>query len=183
MSKFDAVILAGAPAGSDFYPENGEISRAMVPIGNKTMLQWVIDALRGSDKIGKVVAIGNVDGNGLDLVLAPGESLVKNIRKGVEALDTNEPVLIVSSDIPLITAEAIDDFLSRAERLNADLAYPVLPKTHCEKQYPQFKRTYVKTAEGTFTGGNIMLVRPDFLIKKLGNNIQMPMLPGNKYFV
>jgi len=88
---------------------------------------------------------------------------VENIRLGLEALDAQGPVLVASSDIPLLTAEAVDDFVARAEKLDVDLAYPIIPRAHCEARYPGMKRTYLRTADGVFTGGNLMLLRPEFV--------------------
>ncbi|MGB9620585.1 MAG: hypothetical protein ACPL7K_09255, partial [Armatimonadota bacterium] len=68
-------------------------------------------------------------------------------------------------DIPLLTPEAVDDFLERAMKLDADLAYPIIPRAHCEARYPGIKRTYLRTGDGVFTGGNLMLVRPEFVIR------------------
>ncbi|MCE5197471.1 MAG: nucleotidyltransferase family protein [Armatimonadota bacterium] len=163
MDRVDAIILAGAPADPGLAPEGVSISRAMIGLGNKTMLQWVVDALRRSSSICRIAAVGDVSADGLDMVIQPGENLVGNIKLGIDALKPSGHVLIVSSDIPLLTAESVDDFISRALKNDVDLAYPILPKAHCEKRYPEFKRTYLKTASGVFTGGNIMLVKPDFI--------------------
>ena len=74
-------------------------------------------------------------------------------------------MLIVSSDIPLLTPEAVEDFIERAQKTGADLAYPIIPRSHCERRYPGLKRTYLKTGDGVFTGGNLMLVSRDFIAK------------------
>ena len=163
MNKVDAIILAGALADPDMVPTGVSMSRAMIPLGEKTMLQWVVDALRNSASIGKIAAVGDVTADGLDMVIAPGDNLMENIRRGIEALDTQEHVLIVSSDVPLLTPDAVEDFIERAKKIDVELAFPILPKTHCEKRYPEFKRTYLKTADGVFTGGNIMLISPRFI--------------------
>ncbi len=163
INKVDVVILAGAPADAELNPSGKPMSRAMIDLGHKTMLQWVVDALRASPSIGKILAVGDVSAEGLDEVLEPGDSLINNVQRGITALGSREPVLIVSSDIPLLTSEAVEDFLQRAESTKADMAYPILPRSHCEKRYPGLKRTYLKTADGIFTGGNIMLVHPRFV--------------------
>jgi len=163
--NIDVVILAGAPAGADMVSEGENISRAMMKLGDKTMLAWVVDALKGASSVGKIVAVGHVAADGIDQVIEPGESLIVNIRLGIEALGDCGNVLIVTSDIPLLTPEAVDDFIQRAVPLNADLAFPIITKESCDEHYPGFKRTYLKTADGTFTGGNIMLVRPEFIEK------------------
>lgn len=162
MSKVDSIILAGAPAGPELA-DDPSISRAMVRVGAKTMVQRVVDALRSANCRGRVIAIGEVSADRIDDVIPPGPDLVTNIRLGIESLETSEPVLIVSSDIPLLTAEAVDDFVARALPLEVDLAYPIVAKRHCEARYPELKRTYLKTADGVFTGGNLMLVRPSFV--------------------
>jgi GTP:adenosylcobinamide-phosphate guanylyltransferase len=141
----------------------GYNSRAMVQIGSKTMLQWVVDALKSSQTVGRLVAVGNVAAEGLDQTLEPSTGFFENMMIGLEACDPNEPVLILSSDIPLITGEAIDDFVNRAVETGGEMCYPVITKESCMAKYPQMKRTFFKTKDGTFTGGNMLLMSPAFL--------------------
>ncbi len=162
MSKIDAIVLAGAPAGKELSPSNADMSRAMVEIGSKTMLGWVVDALKASPSIGRIAAVGEVSGDGIDIVVKPADSLVANMKLGLDALDSKGNVLIVSSDIPLIKPEAIEDFIGRAVELNVDFAFPIIKKEHCLAKYPQLHRTYLKTGDGIFTGGNIMLASQRF---------------------
>lgn len=144
-------------------PEAPSLSRAMVPIGDKTMLQWLVDALRGADSVGRIVAVGDVSADGLDQVIQSGGSMVDNIRLGIGSLEAAERVLVVCGDIPMLTPKAVDDFIERAGKLGVDLAFPIIPRSHCEKRYPGIKRTYLTTGDGVFTGGNLMLVRPEFI--------------------
>ncbi len=163
MDKVNALILAGAPAGVEMSPDGGDISRAMLPIGGKTMLQWVVDALRGSPSVGRIVAVGRVEADGLDRAVEPRDSLVANMKLGLETIGRCEAVLIVSADVPMLTSDAVEDFLADAGELDADMAYPIIRKADCEARHPDLRRTYLKTGDGMFTGGNIMLVRPDFV--------------------
>jgi len=162
-SRIDAIVLAGAPVPDGMGAADGYSSRAMVALGHKTMLQWVVDALRGSQFVGRIIAVGDVAADGLDMVLESGPSLVENIKRGIDALAAKQYVLAVSSDIPLLTPEAVDDFVTRAAKLNVDMAYPIIPRAHCEARYPGLKRTYLTTADGAFTGGNMILVSPKFV--------------------
>lgn len=165
MSRIDAIVLAGAPVDPEMSQAEGLGSRAMIPLGGKSMLQWVVDALRGSECVGRVAAVGSVNADGLDQVIEPGDSLVSNMRRGIEALGDADRVLVVSSDIPLLTPEAVQDFVEKSSRLDADLAYPIHTQPCCESRFPGFRRTYLTTADGVFTGGNMMLVRPDFVFR------------------
>lgn len=154
--------MAGAPAGPELSPADEKISRAMIPLGDRTMLQWVVDALRAAPSIGRIVAVGRVNADGLDEAIEPGDTLIGNMRLGLDAIGACESVLIVSADVPLLTAEAVEDFIARAVATDSDLVYPIVPKSECDK-HPELKRTCLKTGEGVFTGGNIMLVRPEFV--------------------
>lgn len=161
----NVIILAGAPADPDMTLVEGYDSRAMVPIGSKTMLQWVVDGINQSKSIGRVVAVGNVAADGIDEVIAPGGGFLENMLKGLDAVSPDEKVLIATCDIPLITGESIDDFISRSVESGGDMCYPIINKEACLSKYPDMKRTYFKTREGTFTGGNMMLLSPAFLRK------------------
>jgi len=163
LDKVNALILAGAPAGVEMSPDDGNMSRAMLPIGGKTMIQWVVDALRGSPSVGRITAVGHVQADGLDQVVEPCDTLVANIRRGLDAIGPCDAVLIVSADVPMLTSEAVEDFIARAQRVGADMAYPIIAKADCQARHPELRRTYLKTGDGVFTGGNIMLVRPDFI--------------------
>lgn len=161
MSVVDVVLLAGAPAGPELSPAAPKMSRAMIPLGDKTMLQWVVDALRGANSIGRIIAVGDVAADGLDLVIEPGDNLIVNIRHGIKAASSGGVVLVVCSDIPMLSSEAVEDFLCRAPA-DVELAYPIIRKEDCAK-HPELKRTYLKTGDGEFTGGNMMLLSSEFV--------------------
>ncbi len=160
--KVGAIVLAGAPASVEMDPEGKLSSRAMVEINGKTMLQYVVDALRGAESVADIVAIGNVSADGLDKVLEPAGSMVDNINRAMPYVAGGDSVLVVCADIPLLTSQAVDDFVQRAIELKADLVYPIVDKSCCQGEYANMKRTYVKTGDGCFTGGNITLVKRDF---------------------
>ena len=91
MSKVDSIILAGAPAGPGFA-DDPSVSRAMVRVGAKTMLQWVVDALKGSQRLlGGSWRSAKSRRTGSTVLDAAGSDLVTNIRLGIEALGTTEP--------------------------------------------------------------------------------------------
>jgi len=128
------------------------------------MLHWTVDALTNASTLSRIVAVGDVKADGLDIVVEPGDTLVENIKRGIDALEGGgERVLLVSADIPMVTSVAIDDFVERATALQVDFAYPIVRREVCESKYPQMKRTYLKTAQGTFTGGNVTMVTKSFV--------------------
>jgi hypothetical protein len=66
----------------------------------------------------------------------------------------------VTGDIPALTSEAVDDFLTRSLATGADFTYALIRKQDMLEQFPGSERTFVKIADGPVTGGNIMLVNP-----------------------
>ena len=160
--RIPAVILAGAPADPELQAKYSVKNRAEVPIAGKPMVQYVVDALRNSANVGNTCLVGDIHCEGADKTIPSAGSMVDNLVAGAQACDGGN-VLICTSDIPMLTAEAVDDFIGRCGDLTADLYYAVIPKDAAEARFPGMRRTYVRLAEGTFTGGNMFIMRSEFL--------------------
>lgn len=162
--RIPAVILAGAPADPEMQAKYSVKNRAEVPIAGKPMVQYVVDALKDSSNVGNICLIGDVQCEGTDKVIPSAGSMINNLVAGVGACE-GDHVLISTSDIPMLTAEAVDDFIGRCGDLSADLYYAIIPKGDCEKRFPGMRRTYVRLAEATFTGGNMVIISSEFVRK------------------
>ena len=156
--KLLAVVLAGAPAEPELEAKYSVKYRAEVPVAGKTMITHVLDALKASPRVGDICVVGNIQCEGVSQIVPPADSLMENLIAGMKACGSDGHVLVATSDIPLITSEAVDDFIERCGNLDADFYYPVILKEANEKRFPGMKRTYARLAEGTFTGGNIMVI-------------------------
>ena len=97
------------------------------------------------------------------MIIPPGRSLLESLNNGLRAIDIEEPLLVLTSDIPLISKDALEDFLFRCKQKEADVYYSFVPKEINESKYPGVQRTYVKLYEGTFTGGNLVLLSPEVI--------------------
>ncbi|MHB8157231.1 MAG: NTP transferase domain-containing protein [Desulfocucumaceae bacterium] len=161
----DAMVLAGSRNDGPLKQCSSAPYEAMIAIGRKTMVDYVIDALRSSKRIDRIVVLGppGVPGfcerEDVKVVTAEGD-LVENIVKGVEFLKDAQRVLLATCDIPLITSKAIEDFLDRCGNGEAEIYYPVVPREAVEKSFSNVTRTYVTLKEGDFTGGNLFLIDP-----------------------
>lgn len=166
-TKLTALVLAGAPASPEMEAQYSIKNRAELPIAGKMMVQYVIDALKASEQVGDIYLVGNTECEGVDKMIAPSETLMENLIKGLESCATEANgghVLVATSDIPLVTSEAIDDFISRCGDRQADFYYSIVSKVTNEKRFPGMKRTYVRLAEGTMTGGNLMVINPEIMV-------------------
>lgn len=150
---------------------NSVSSKALIDINGRPMLEYTLDALKGSKKIEKIVLLlpSSVPDVGwldkVDLILHADGNLPENFYAGLGRVDSNKKVLVVSADIPLLTSEVVDDFLSRCEEREASVYYPIIAKATIEERYPDVERTYMTLAEGKFTGGNLFLVDPCVAVK------------------
>lgn len=167
--QYDAIILAGGESSSELKKLAPYDNEALILIGQYPMIFYVYKALQKSPLIRNVVISGPVDAlrnlfakeEGLYFVDS-GDNAVESFLNAVELLkekSISEKLLVLPTDIPFITKEAIEDFIGRCNRDEADFYYPVTSKEINEIKFPRVSRTYVKLKEGVFTGGNLFLVR------------------------
>lgn len=162
--KLPAVVLAGAEAEPELAARYSVSCRAEVPVGGKTMIARVLDALDRASHVGSICVVGDVRCEGASQVIPSAGSLMENLIAGMKACASDGHVLVATSDIPMVTSEAIDDFIERCGSLDADFYYPIISREDSKRQFPGMRRTYARMAEGIFTGGNIMAMSSRFLI-------------------
>jgi len=164
VDKVDAVVLAGAKNDGPLKDVSGALYEAMISINGKPMVKYVIDCLSACDLIGRIIVVGPPDiapaVGDRGQVVECGRTMVDNIEIGIDCLESEKRVLIVTCDIPLITPAAIRDFLERCEDRDADIYYPIISKEVNDRKYPGVKRTYFQLGDGVFTGGNLVLLGP-----------------------
>ncbi len=168
----DAVVLAGRRNQKELQAVSDVEWEALVPIAGRPMASWVIDALRASGLCQNIVVVGpaelwpdaGTDGS----VIAPSDDLIENVRRGVHALSGERPILVCTSDIPMLTPEAVQGFVQAANGINAEFHYPVIPREDVERKFPGNRRTYVRLRDGTFTGGNFILLDPKSARQAIG---------------
>lgn len=161
---YDAVILAGgyAPwlqevAGTDI--------RCLAKLNGKRILDYLTEALKSSGRVKRIMLAAPAGAisleelpEGVELCEAE-KDMPTTAQKAADALESMEKLLFVCDDIPMLHAAAVTDFLDKCEAYpDKQVYYPIIPKNVCERDYPKAQRTYVKLADGVFTGGNMMIV-------------------------
>lgn len=170
----NAIILAGAPNKGQLRQISPAQYEAEIEIAGRPMLDYVVLALERVQSIKRIVIVGyesmlsnnKLDGKRL-IFVKPGPSVINSLEHGFSVLTPGEPVLILTSDIPLITKEALEDFLDRCQGQAGEIFYSFVPKMINDQKYPGVQRTYVRLKEGTFTGGNLVLLSPEIIGEKL----------------
>lgn len=170
--KVDAVILAGAPNDGQLKEVDQAKWEASIPIHGKPMVKYVIEALQQSALIAEIVVVGPLE---LKEIIPPqvtlveaADSLPANVFKALDVLKQENKVLLVTSDIPFVHSEAIDDFIVRCTELDGDVYYPLISKEANQQLFPDTVRTYFTLKEGAFTGGNVLLASPESIVNSRG---------------
>lgn len=158
MEATTAVVLAGGAIEPEWQARTGACSRAEVVVGDAPMYQHVLRALHGVESITTTIIVGDLPEGAGYTVLPPCESLLENVRLGLEHSST-ESVLFATADLPFLTAEGVQSFLNESLRSGASLTYAVVPADLCRERFPQLKRTTVRLREGEVTGGNLFWAR------------------------
>lgn len=170
---YDAVILAGGEKRKQMLTLSLEPYEALIEIAGQPMVTFVAKALAASGAVNRIFIVGpehalkRCDLPPQSTILPGGSTIMETIQIGVKALGHKEKTLIATADIPLLTADAVNDFLAQCSRIEADFYYPIVTKELNEQRYPTTRRTYAKLRDGTFTGGNIFLVNPDIVSRSL----------------
>jgi CTP:molybdopterin cytidylyltransferase MocA len=159
-----AIVLAGGDRDDRLARTVGAESKALVPLRDVPMGAYVATALRSSGAVDDVVWVGPTDGRVrrlVDAALPAGHRLVDSLTLGLGAAMGRDPsarFLIVTADVPWWDADGVRAFLRDAPV--ADLVYPVVAEATAIARFPDQKRTFVRLADGRFTGGNAVLLSP-----------------------
>ena len=90
--------------------------------------------------------------------------MLDSLLQAVRYLDSEGFLLVLTSDIPLISQVALRDFLEECSKRDADVYYSFVPKEKIEEKYQGVKRTYVRLKDGIFTGGNVVLIKAQVVL-------------------
>ena len=166
----DAIVIAGGiPTPDDplyEYTQGGP--KALLDVAGKPMIQWVLDAISGSETVEQVVLISLSEDTGLkcskQVTYLPDQGgLLENVRGGIEKTIEINPqtrhVLTVSSDIPTIKPEMIDWVVNENAGTDFDLYYTVIPRDVMEKRFPESKRSYTRLKDAELCGGDLNMIR------------------------
>ncbi|MDD5370396.1 MAG: nucleotidyltransferase family protein, partial [Anaerolineaceae bacterium] len=149
------------------YEETQGGYKAMLEIGGRPMIQWVLDALSGSASIDRVTVVGLPVFTDLNcakpLTLLPDEgSMLGNLKAGVDELRRINPhvgvILAVSSDIPAITCEMVDWMVAAVQQSDHDIYYNVIKRSVMELRFPNSRRSYTHLKEMEVCGGDLNAV-------------------------
>lgn len=161
-----AVVLAGGPPDAVAALEPGAPNKAFVRIAGQTLVARTIAPLRAVARIERVIAVVPEAARSspalaqADETRADGARMADSLRSGLAGLEPDHLVLVLAADLPVLTREALDDFLDRADAAQADIVYACVERRAHEARFPDVPHTWARLREGTFCGGGCIALRP-----------------------
>lgn len=154
-------MLAGSRGGVDpVAAYAGVTDKALIEIGGRTMLARVVDALRaaGMTRILVSTASEPVSAHARDLgaepiAAGPGPSASARIAFAA----AGAPLLVTTGDHPLLRADWIEAFLGDMP-VGTDVAALLARRESIERDAPKTARTYLRFADGDWSGCNLFLL-------------------------
>lgn len=161
-----AIVLAGGAIDAAWREQTGARTRAEVVVGDAPMYLHVVRALQAVEGIDSILLIGDAPQGAGYTTLPPHDTLLENVRLGLERSQT-ESVLFATVDLPFLTAESVRFFLHASLESRAALTYAVVPADLCRQRFPQLTRTTVRLREGEVTGGNLFWAQRTVALREL----------------
>lgn len=162
----NAVVLAGGAPDTLSATVSGAANKAFVPVAGITLVERTLRALRAVPRIGRIVVVAPpATHSSAAVALADecrpdGKRMIQSLTNGLAGFTPDESVLIVASDLPVLTRAALDEVLDVLAARDLDLAYSCLEKTIHDAAYPQIPHTWARMRDGTYCGGGVSALRP-----------------------
>ena len=172
MGQVNALILAGSRGTHDPIARLAGVShKALAPIAGRAMLARVIEAVRSSVALNRLViciddaillnadlALNNAREAGAFTFVTPGPSPAASLALALDQIGIERPLLITTADHPLLTGDMIAYFLNHAPK-DADLVIGLADAMTIQAAYPDSKRTYYRLGGIGYSGCNLFLAR------------------------
>jgi molybdopterin-guanine dinucleotide biosynthesis protein A len=176
MTQVDAIVLAGGKPqpGELLFPYTQGQPKALLEIAGRPMLDWILEALDQAATIRRIAVVGlaaprpEASRRPARVFVADQGSLMGNAQAGAAELAKTGPltahILLVSSDIPTLTAEIVDWIVTTSLETDHEGYYSLIPREKMETRFPASRRSYFYFKDGVFTGSDINLLAADLIL-------------------
>jgi len=163
-----ALIMAGG-RGKRF---GGDIEKPMIKLLGKPLIKWVIEATKASKRLSETyVAVTSYNSRigeeaaetSATVIQTKGLGYHADLREAVSRLSLTCPVLTISSDLPLLNGEFLDDIIGKYEESGKPALTVLIPTENCRKYgieptsfYEQEGSTYAVSGINVIDGRRIL---------------------------
>jgi GTP:adenosylcobinamide-phosphate guanylyltransferase len=166
MGEWTAIVLAGRrPGENGFAASHGVAAKALIRVGGEPMLGRVARTLLDSPSVGRIVVLAQeaetfLKGE-LEWMAAEPRISTSTSQDGISASvgriagtqAVPYPVLVTTADHALLQPAMVEAFIAGAQ--GVDVAFAMVERKTVEKAHPDTKRTWIKAANGHFSGANL----------------------------
>lgn len=133
-----ALLMAGGKGSRMKF--NGE--KPLIKIKNKPMIQYVVDALKRSQKINNIIVATSqntpktskyLNKQGIRTILTSGNDYVHDLQFIISNFDLDDVLLTLTADLPLIRGEIIDFVLTEYEKSSKPAMSVMIPENFFKK--------------------------------------------------
>ncbi|MEM6414258.1 MAG: nucleotidyltransferase family protein [Pseudomonadota bacterium] len=166
----NALILAGQRQGTGDPLSSFKVAhKGLIEIAGTPMLLRVVQSLDACAELNGIVIAANKDIHEtlsrtistrienktvVKFVEASG-SPSQTIGNALQQLNSETPLLVTTSDHPLLTREMVHEFLSNIDMKKTDAAAACVERHTYEEAYPNTVRTFIRLKGFEFSGANI----------------------------
>jgi len=181
------IVLAGGPHDAIAATTPNAPNKAFALVGGLTLLERTLVPLRSATGVStiRVVAPPSAHASPVlaiaDEIVPDGEKIRDSLRSGLAGLPPDEVVAVWTSDLPLLSVAAVDDFIRRARETDADIGYGCLEYGVHVQRFPEVPHTWARMREGRYCGGGAIAIKPralpllDDFIERLGAARKSPL--------
>ncbi len=173
MGMVSAVVLAGHSR----FGELRDFNKAMLEIGGKWVVEYVISALENSKKVDDIVVVGPKDDlevriKNHKVINEQGKFILNCLAGYSHSANKDNHTLFMYSDIPLVNTESIDYIINNYDK-DYDMCIPVARRDVLSKfeKDPFFQKLenfkYLKLKDGWIRTANSALVNCDAVVDKV----------------
>lgn len=167
----NGIILGGGKISHLFAEMVGTDSKGLIQIDGRASIEYVVEAMRGVPGMRKIVLVADKSlylhhpvAAKLDGIIDEGPDIWHNLMRAIRYLNDDRKVLVSTSDIPLLTSEALCAFLGKCDPA-AELCVPITRKLPTQKLFGNRIWVYLPLREGWITHTCNVLFDPRLLLR------------------
>lgn len=170
--NLDTVVLAGGINRIKLFEGYTPGYKALLPFRGKPAIRYTLEALQAVPQVKRVcivgpeadlrhAVVGTSDvARAYDFVPS-GQTLMESIFNGLTHFAGSPAVLVATADMPLVTSQAILDFLAACAKTPTDyecnVFLSVVPKRCCAGAYERFPKPFNRFKDIAVCHGNLIL--------------------------
>lgn len=168
-TPFTAIVLAGDRARIDPLAQAAGVTcKSFVPVGGRSMVLRVLDALGSASQVGARILCGpsqalieqepelnaSIEAGRIKWIASRATPSSSTFH-ALQSLPHDTPALVTTADHALLTTQIVDVFCTEARQTGCDVAVGLASYEQVTTAFPETRRTAIKFKDGAYCGCNL----------------------------